>query len=208
MINLSEIFFSLQGESTFSGLPCIFIRLSKCNLDCKYCDTKYAFKTSFQVTSGEILKKIKQLTKQKLVEITGGEPLLQHEVYDLIRKLHSENYRILLETNGSILLDKVPKYVIKIVDIKCPGSGEGDSFLWENLNFINSQKDEIKFVLSDLTDYDFAKDIVKTRLNDFNNIIFSTITPGLSPHLIAEKILADDLGVRLQLQLHKYISIE
>ena len=205
-INLSEIFFSLQGESTYSGLPCLFIRLSECNLDCKYCDTKYAFETSFTLSITEIINNIKSLTDIKLVEITGGEPLLQDKVYKLFEELHKNGFKILLETNGSIILDKVPEYVIKIVDVKCPASGESESFLLDNLQYL-SKKDELKFVLSNLDDYQFAKRFIKANKIQ-SEILFSTITPGISPQEISKKIIEDSLNVRLQLQLHKYIGIE
>ena len=205
MIKLSEIFYSLQGESSYSGLPCIFIRLAECNLNCSYCDTKYAFTTSFSLSIPDIITEIKKLTPLKLVEITGGEPLLQDDVYPLFAELYKNNYTILLETNGSINLKSVPDYVIKIVDVKCPGSHEGDSFDFENLKYL-TKNDELKFVLSSLDDYDFAKNFLEK--NNINcSIIFSTITPGLSPKIIAEKILEDNLQVRLQLQLHKYLNI-
>lgn len=205
-IELSEIFFSLQGESTYSGLPCIFIRFAKCNLNCKYCDTKYAFKTSFLLSIKEIISKIKSLSNTKLVEITGGEPLLQSTIYSLFEELDKNNYTILLETNGSKSLQSIPDYVIKIVDVKCPGSGEGDSFIMKNLQFLH-KNDELKFVLTDLEDYRFAKNFIFT--NNLNcKILLSTITPGLSPKVISEKILEDQLDVRLQLQLHKYIGID
>jgi 7-carboxy-7-deazaguanine synthase len=205
MLKLAEIFYSLQGESTFVGLPCIFIRLAGCNLRCSYCDTKYAYLVKFQMNNDEILQKVQQYEPVKLVEITGGEPLVQVEVYHLIQKLHSQNYKILLETNGTLLLKQVPDYVHKIVDIKCPGSGEAGSFKEENLQFLRKNRDEIKFVLSGRDDYEFARrKISEYNLRDYK-ILFSTVFGKLQPARLAKWIIEDKLPVRLQLQLHKYI---
>ena len=205
MFKLAEIFCSLQGESTYAGLPCIFIRLAGCNLRCSYCDTKYAYSVKFEMNSDEILHKVQQYEPVKLVEITGGEPLAQVEVYHLIQKLHSQNYKILLETNGSLPLKHVPEYVHKIVDIKCPGSGEAGSFKEENLQFLQKNMDEIKFVLSGREDYKFAR----RKISDYNlsgyEILFSTVYGKLQPAKLAKWITGDKLPVRMQLQLHKYI---
>ena len=205
MLNLSEIFFSIQGESTFAGLPCIFIRFAGCNLRCKYCDTKFSYETKFSLETQEILQKTKKYYPVKLVEITGGEPLLQNEIYNLIESLHKDNFKILLETNGSISLKQVPQYVIKIVDVKCPGSGYEDSFLKENLKYIDSKKDEIKFVLSDRNDFDWAKDFIRKFNLENYKIIYSAVFEKLSPKTLAEWILEDKLKIRMQLQMHKYI---
>jgi len=205
MLNLSEIFFSIQGESTFAGLPCIFIRFAGCNLRCKYCDTKFSYDTEFSLESEEILQKIKTYYPVKLVEITGGEPLLQNEIYDLIESLHKNNFKILLETNGSISMKHVQQYVIKIVDVKCPGSGYEDSFLKENLKYIDSKKDEIKFVLSDRNDFDWAKDFIRKFNLENYKIIYSAVFEKLFPEILAEWILEDKLKIRMQLQMHKYI---
>ncbi|NQV17417.1 MAG: radical SAM protein [Armatimonadetes bacterium] len=205
MLNLSEIFFSIQGESTFAGLPCIFIRLAGCNLRCKYCDTKFSYDTKFSLESEEILQKIKKYYPVKLVEITGGEPLLQNEIYDLIKSLHKNNFKILLETNGSISMKQVPKYVIKIIDVKCPGSGYEDSFVEENLKYIDSKKDEMKFVLSDRNDFDWAKEFIKKFNLENHKIIFSAVFEKLDSKTLAQWILEDKLKVRMQLQMHKYI---
>lgn len=205
MINLSEIFLSLQGESTYTGMPCIFIRLSGCNLRCSYCDTLYSHKTGFSMEKEEIVTHIEQYAPVKLVMITGGEPLLQEEVYLLFDLLKAENYLILLETNGSILLDRVPDYVVKIVDIKCPGSSYVSSFNKDNLKLLND-KDEIKFVLSGMEDYQFAKSFIASHLNNITNtILFSPVKGKLNLKALAEKILEDKLPVRLQTQLHKII---
>ena len=205
MLKLSEIYLSIQGESTFTGLPCIFIRLAGCNLRCKYCDTTYSYETKFKKSPKDILKEIQQYKPIKLVEITGGEPLIQSEIYELFSILHNNNYKILLETNGTINLKKVPKYVTKIVDIKCPGSGFENSFLKENLNFINQQNDEIKFVILDRRDYDWAKEFIdKCNLEKYI-VLFSPVLEKLEPQKLAKWITEDKLQVRMQLQMHKYI---
>jgi 7-carboxy-7-deazaguanine synthase len=205
MLKLSEIFLSIQGESTYAGLPCIFIRLAGCNLQCRYCDTTYSYETKFEKSVEQVLEIIKKYDPVKLVEITGGEPLIQSEIYDLFTILNDNDYEILLETNGTIDLKKVPDYVIKIVDVKCPGSGEENSFLLENLEFINKEKDEIKFVLSDNFDYNWSKDFVmKYNLINYE-ILFSPILDKLEPQELAKWITEDKLPVRMQLQLHKLI---
>ncbi len=205
MLNISEIFCSIQGESTYTGLPCIFIRLAGCNLRCDYCDTTYSYESDIPLSIDDIITTIQEYDPIKLVEITGGEPLLQPEVFQLIELLHKNGNTILLETNGSILLRSVPEFVIKIVDVKCPGSGEENSFLLENLEYINKEKDEIKFVLSDNFDYNWAKDFVmKYNLKDYE-ILFSPVSEKLEPQDLAKWITEDKLPVRMQLQLHKMI---
>lgn len=205
MIKLIEIFASIQGESTYAGLPCIFIRFAECNLRCNYCDSKYTYITRFKKSIEEILSEIENWKHIKLVEITGGEPLLQKEIYPLFQALHLSGYKILLETNGSMSLKEVPEYVVKIIDVKCKGSGEENSFLTENLLYINGEKDEIKFVLSDRKDFDFAVSfIIKKQLQN-NKIIFSTVFNRLEPQTLADWILKSEINVRLQLQMHKYI---
>ena len=205
MLKLSEIYLSIQGESTFTGLPCIFIRLAGCNLRCKYCDTTYSYETKFKKSPKDILKEIQQYKPIKLVEITGGEPLIQSEIYELFSILHNNNYIILLETNGTINLKKVPEYVTKIVDIKCPGSGFENSFLKENLNFINQQNDEIKFVILDRRDYDWAKEFINKWNLEKYIVLFSPVIEKLEPQKLAKWITDDKLQVRMQLQMHKYI---
>lgn len=205
MLNISEIFLSIQGESTFSGLPCIFIRLTGCNLRCSYCDTTYSYKPYKDIAITEILREIEKYHPVKLVEITGGEPLLQKNVISLMEQLHKKGFRILLETNGSILADKVPQYVHKIMDIKCPGSNQEDKFCIENLSHLDSERDEIKFVLSDRFDYQWSKEKITSYHLQNYKILFSTVFTELKPKILAEWIVEDRLDVRLQLQLHKYI---
>jgi len=205
MLKLAEIFYSIQGESTYAGLPCIFIRLAGCNLRCNYCDTKYSYDTKFEKSIEEIILEIQKYDPVKLVELTGGEPLLQDEVYPLFERLNEEGYQILLETNGSISLAEVPENIIKIVDIKTPGSGFQECFMSENLNLINPEKDEIKFVISDRNDYDWSKKILNKYNLENLKIIFSAVSEKLNPRKLTEWIIEDKLNVRMQLQLHKYI---
>lgn len=204
-MNLSEIFCSIQGESTYSGLPCIFIRLAGCNLRCNYCDSTYSYKTKFTATPEEIVNQIKKYNPIKLVEITGGEPLLQDEIIELFHRLKKEGYKILLETNGSVELKNVPKFVHKIVDIKLPDSGEGDSFLIENLQFINPKSDEIKFVLSSRKDYLYMQEKLKEYHIQNHQILLSCVFDRLEPKQLVEWVIEDRLQVRVQLQIHKYI---
>jgi 7-carboxy-7-deazaguanine synthase len=204
MIDLSEIFLSIQGESTRAGLPCIFIRFAGCNLRCSYCDTQYSYEKSFSLPPDKIVKEITRFQPVRLVEITGGEPLLQEGIYQLFHLIHREGYSILLETNGSLLLAEVPEFVVKIVDIKCPGSLQASSFLQDNIQYL-TPRDELKFVLSDHEDYHFAKKILQDNQLPEMPILFSPVTSRLNPDLLADWIIKDRLPVRLQLQLHKYI---
>ncbi|MBI3398376.1 MAG: radical SAM protein [Deltaproteobacteria bacterium] len=205
-MRVSEIFFSIQGESTYAGLPCIFIRLAGCNLRCRWCDTTYA-QTSEQGEDFSIEQIIREVKKFncKLVEITGGEPMSQKETPALINKLLKRGYEALLETNGSIGLKSVDARVIKIVDVKCPSSGYDGSFLMENLNFIALQ-DEIKFVIADRKDYEFARDFLERCIKDkISKILFAPVYPAMPAQELAKWILADGLKVRLQPQMHKFI---
>ena len=207
MLNLTEIFYSLQGESSYAGLPCIFIRLAGCNLRCKYCDTTYSYETSYSKSTSDILNEIKKNEPVKLVELTGGEPLLQKEIYLLMQALHENGYTILLETNGSINLRDVPEFVIKIVDVKCPSSGYLDSFILKNLEYLTS-KDELKFVISDEWDYAWAKKFMQTNLQHTANILFSAVKDSMDPNKLAKMILNDKLNVKLQIQLHKILDLK
>jgi len=204
-MEISEIFYSIQGESTYSGLPCIFIRTARCNLNCSYCDTKYAEKTNLTLSPTEVIQHINTYTGTTLVEITGGEPLLQEDIYILFDILHQNNFQILLETNGSISLENIPSYVAKIVDIKTPGSGFPDSFLIENLKYINTNTDNLKIVLTSINDYEWMKEFLHNYNIIGQHVLISTIYEGLKPELIVKKILFDKLNVRFQLQIHKYI---
>jgi 7-carboxy-7-deazaguanine synthase len=203
-IKVNEIFKSIQGESTFAGLPCIFIRLTGCNLRCKYCDTAYAYYEGRDWNINQLLEYIKKF-QCGLVEITGGEPLIQTETLNLIRALLSRDSRVLVETNGSIDISSIDRKATVIMDIKCPGSGMSKKNLWENINQLK-HTDEVKFVVENKRDYIWAK----SKMNKFNlagrcNVLFSPVYGRLDPHVLAEWILNDNLDVRFQLQQHKYI---
>lgn len=203
-MKLSEIFKSIQGESSYGGRPCTFIRLAECNLRCSYCDTGYAYETSFELTVEEILAKVAALGCP-LVEITGGEPLLQEDVYPLMVKLLERGYQVLLETNGTVSLAKVDPRVIVIMDIKCPGSGESEKIRWDNIERLG-EKDEVKFVLSHRHDYDWARGVMEKYGLDKRCLLFFSPAFGLlAARELAEWILSDGLNVRLQLQWHKVI---
>ena len=204
-LKINEIYLSLQGESTWAGLPCVFVRLTGCSLRCTWCDTAYAFYEGQDQGLQAVLDKVDSFGV-KLVEITGGEPLEQEGVYPLMETLLSKGYKVLLETSGAVDLERVPKAVVKIMDIKCPGSGEEARNLWGNLEKLVPGQDEIKFVLQDKADYDYAKDVLSRRkLAGQYTLLFSASHEQLEPAHLAEWITADRLPVRMQLQMHKYI---
>jgi 7-carboxy-7-deazaguanine synthase len=205
VLQISEIFFSIQGESTFSGLPCIFVRLAGCNLRCHYCDTAYSYEEAYiEMSVDEVISKVRGLASKR-IEITGGEPMMQEETPHLIDKLLKRSYQVLLETNGSILLNNLDASVVKIIDIKTPGSGCEESFKKENIEFINAG-DEIKFVITDRKDFEWAKEMLERYdLGGKAQVLFSPVTDRLNPRDLSEWILKDGLDVRLQLQLHKII---
>jgi 7-carboxy-7-deazaguanine synthase len=206
MLKVNEIFKTIQGETRYAGLPCVFIRLAQCNLRCSYCDTTYAYNDFFEISVDDIIKKVKGFNCN-LVTITGGEPLLQSQVFDLINKLNQNKFNLLLETNGSLLIKDINQNVCVVMDIKGPSSNEHKSFLIENLNYIK-QTDEIKFVIADKRDYDFAKAIIeKYNLCEKTNVLMSPNVKELKPKVLAEWILEDDLDVRFQIQLHKVIGV-
>lgn len=203
MLWVSEIFYSIQGESSFAGYPFVFIRLSGCNLRCTYCDTRYAYENGEALSINEIIQKIHAF-KCPLVEVTGGEPLLQEETPELVETL-LQNYTVLVETNGTKDISILPEKAIRIMDIKCPGSGQSQYTDWENLSRLRKQ-DEVKFVLLDEIDYEWAKEVInKFQLAQKSNILFSPVYGKLSSSDLAEWILRDRLPVRLQLQLHKIL---
>src|SRR5512138_233671 len=171
-MRITEIFFSIQGESTHAGKPCVFVRLTGCSLRCVYCDTKYSYAGGREVRLDEVLSVIEGYPA-KLVEITGGEPLEQEEVYPLMRSLLDREYTVMLETGGHVSVCRVPEHVIKIIDIKCPDSREGDSNCWENID-IAAAHDEFKFVISSRFDYEWSKDVFLQKLRHKRNpVLFS-----------------------------------
>ncbi len=205
-LEVCEIFYSLQGESTYSGMPCIFIRISDCNLDCSYCDTRYSHQSGRKMSISQILEQIHSYPS-RLVEITGGEPLLQDESIPLIEALHEQNYTILLETNGSLYLGEIPDYVIKIIDVKTPGSGFGDSFMKWNLKCLKDQ-DELKFVLTSHYDYQFALDFINEHQLWGRTLLFSPVLSLLPATVLAAWMQNDGVQARLQLQLHRILDLK
>ena len=203
-LKINEIFFSIQGESTYAGLPCVFVRLTYCNLRCTYCDTSYAFTEGRDMTLEEILTQVEGYGC-RLVEITGGEPLLQKNVYPLMTELCDRGYQVLLETGGHMSIRTVDSRVVRIMDIKCPSSGESDKNDWSNIEALTA-RDEVKFVIGNREDYEWAKRILfQHKLNERCTVLFSPVFNALPNRQLAEWILEDKLPVRFQLQLHKYI---
>ena len=225
---VTEIFRSIQGESTHAGLPCIFVRLTGCNLRCTWCDTAYAFHGGTKMSIEEILSRVDDLSSAEkgeksvkavsergipLVELTGGEPLLQPDAIPLAERLLGAGYTVLIETSGERSIAELPREVIKILDVKCPDSGEPGTFRMENLDSM-SDRDEIKFVISSRRDYEFARDFVRQHglAQRVHQVVFSPVHadpegtwPGMSARDLSEWILTDGLPVRLGLQLHKFI---
>jgi 7-carboxy-7-deazaguanine synthase len=205
MLTVNEIFYSIQGESTHAGRPCVFVRLTACDLRCSWCDTPYAFYEGKKMTVDAVAVAVAE-HECELVEITGGEPLLQEDVYPLMDRLLAEGRTVMLETGGHRPVDRVPPAVLKIVDIKCPGSGESDRNHWANLDRLTSH-DEVKFVIKDRADYEFARDTIFTKRLASRSVavLMSPVHGVLEPRTLSEWMLADHLPARLQLQLHKYI---
>jgi 7-carboxy-7-deazaguanine synthase len=218
---ITEIFRSIQGEGTRAGLPCIFVRLTGCNLRCTWCDTAYAFYGGKQITVDEVCEKVRELSLPstangkgiRLVELTGGEPLLQPEAIPLAERLLATGYSVMIETSGERFIGKLPSEVIKIVDVKCPDSGAADTFDFANLDALGPS-DEVKFVIASRRDYEFAREFTAQHslAAKVHQVIFSPSTPdpagkwpGLEARELTEWILADGVPVRLGLQLHKFI---
>jgi 7-carboxy-7-deazaguanine synthase len=205
-LKVNEIFYSIQGESSYAGRPCVFVRLTGCNLRCSYCDTQYAYDDGDLLEIGEILKRVASY-KCPLVEVTGGEPLIQKETPSLIHSLLEEGHEVLLETNGSQDIGQVDERCVKIMDIKCPTSVEEGKNDLKNLSLL-ADKDEIKFVIGDRGDYDYAKRILNSMApgpSGVNPVHFSPVFGKMDPGLLAKWILSDHLDVRLHLQLHKIL---
>jgi 7-carboxy-7-deazaguanine synthase len=205
-LTVNEIFYSIQGESSFAGRPCVFVRLTGCNLRCSYCDTQYAYDEGEECEIPAIITKVRTY-QCPLVEITGGEPLLQDETPDLIHHLLEQGFTVLLETNGSLDISRVDSRCVRILDIKCPSSGQAQHNDFANLQRL-SVRDDVKLVIGDRDDYEFAKQILR-RLDgpplDPSHIHFSPVFGKIKPDMLAQWILADRLPIRLQLQLHKII---
>ena len=218
---VTEIFKSIQGEGTRAGRPCIFVRLTGCNLRCTWCDTAYAFHGGQKMSVDDVLERVELLNQLPngeragvpLVELTGGEPLLQQEVYPLAERLIAAGYTVMVETSGERFIGKLPKEVIRIVDVKCPDSGEPGTFNAKNLDEF-SERDEVKFVISSRRDYEFARDFTREHRLDqrVHDVLFSPVNEdphgkwqGLEPRQLVEWMLEDGLSVRLGLQLHKIV---
>ncbi len=216
---LIETYKSVQGESSFAGVPCIFVRLAGCNLRCAWCDSEYTFTGGYKQSADEVIAAVEALAPVRLVEFTGGEPLLQaRELIPVMERLLTSNYTLMIETSGERPLAGVPAAVHKIVDVKCPGSGESGRFRLENLDAL-TVRDEVKFVLTDRTDYEYARDFVRehTLEQRAGHILFSpafkkapslersTANCALDPRLVVDWMLEDAVPGRLSLQIHKYI---
>jgi 7-carboxy-7-deazaguanine synthase len=205
MLTVYEIYLSIQGESTHTGRPCVFVRLAACDLRCRWCDTPYAFTGGRKMSDDDVIAEVER-HGCRLVEITGGEPMLQPGTPALLARLVGAGYEVLLETGGHLALDAVPDEVMCIVDVKCPGSGEAEKMHWPNLERLSAH-DEVKFVIADRVDFDYAADVVRRyRLHErARAVLFSPVHGVLPPADLARWILDDHLPVRLQLQAHKYI---
>jgi 7-carboxy-7-deazaguanine synthase len=204
MLTINEIFYSIQGESTRAGWPCVFVRLTACDLRCSWCDTPYAFHEGTKRSIDDVVAEVERYGCV-LVEITGGEPLLQEDVYPLMDELLARGHTVMLETGGHRSIARVPSNVIKIVDVKCPGSGESDKNEWRNLDALE-RHDEVKFVIKDRADYEFAVDVLRRHdVSRAGAILFSPVHGTLDPRTLAEWMLADHVSARLQVQLHKLI---
>jgi 7-carboxy-7-deazaguanine synthase len=205
MLTVNEIFYSIQGESTRAGEPCVFVRLTACDLRCSWCDTPYAFYEGRKMSIADVVAAVDR-HGCRLVEITGGEPLLQEDVYPLMDRLLEDGRTVMLETGGHRPITRVPHDVVKIVDVKCPGSGEADRNDWGNLERL-ARHDEVKFVINDRADYEYARAVI-TRYDLPRRtaaILLSPVHGALDPKTLSEWMLADRVPARLQLQLHKYI---
>ena len=205
MLTVNEIFHSIQGESRRAGEPCVFVRLTACDLRCSWCDTPYSFHEGGKRSLEDVIAEVERY-QCPLVEITGGEPLLQEEVYPLMERLLELGHTVMIETGGHRSIARVPAAVLKVVDVKCPGSGESHRNHWENLSLVGAN-DEVKFVVKDRADYEYARDVIARHElhGKAGAILLSPVHGVLEARLLAEWVLADRLQVRVQLQLHKFI---
>jgi len=205
-MRITEIFYSIQGESSYAGRPCVFVRATGCNLRCVWCDTEYAFFGGRDMSVDQVFEEIERLGHGcRLVELTGGEPLLQRDMGDLAQRLLSAGYEVLCETSGSVTVGRVPAEVVKIMDVKCPGSGEAEANDWRNLELLKPGQDELKFVIAGREDYEWAVRQLRERDLERFAVHFSPEFDSMDDRELAEWILADGLPVRVQLQLHKLI---
>jgi 7-carboxy-7-deazaguanine synthase len=202
-MRVTEIFFSIQGESSHAGRPCVFVRLTGCNLRCTWCDSDYTFNGGETLSLDEVMTRVKSYGCP-LVEITGGEPLAQPEAFELITRLCDDGFEVLIETSGSIDITPVDRRAVLIIDIKCPGSGEASKNRWSNLEQLKAN-DEIKFVIADRIDYEWAKQVIEERRLDRWTILISPVWGRMDMRELAEWMLADHLPARFQTQLHKHI---
>jgi 7-carboxy-7-deazaguanine synthase len=203
MLRVTEIFHSIQGESSHAGRPCVFVRLTGCNLRCRWCDSEYTFTGGTKMSLDDVAARVKEYGCN-LVEVTGGEPLAQAESFDLIKRLLDEGLEVLIETSGSIDITPVDRRAKLILDIKCPGSGEAEKNRWSNLDDLRPH-DEIKFVIADRADYDWARQVIADRRLDRWTILISPVWGEMDMKSLAEWMLADRLPARFQTQLHKHI---
>lgn len=203
-MKVCEIFTSIQGESTFAGAPCTFVRMTGCNLRCSYCDTVYAYEEGAELSQQEIVERV-QAVGLRTVEITGGEPLLQEGVLPLVKNLADRGYRVLIETNGSRDIQGLDRRAVIILDVKTPGSGMADEFMLSNLSFLKPE-DEVKFVITDRRDYEWSRDFVEEHaLTKRCTVLFSPVFGTMDPQSLSQWIVHDRIEARLNLQLHKYI---
>ena len=203
-MKINEIFKSIQGESSYAGLPCVFIRTTSCHLRCRWCDTAYAFHEGTERSLDSILQEVRSFGC-RCVELTGGEPLLHEEIYPLVETLLDEGYLVLIETSGSLPIHRIDPRAVIIMDIKCPGSGMSEAVHWENLKRLK-ERDEVKFVISNRADYIWAREIlIQYPALTGKTLLFSPVFGEMEPRQLAEWILEDRLPIRFQLQLHKYI---
>lgn len=205
-LRITEIFLSIQGESTHAGRPCSFVRLTGCPMRCVWCDSEYTFTGGEHISFEDIFKKLEEFGCN-LVEVTGGEPLAQKNVFPFIKELCDKGYEVLIETGGFVSTEKVDERAKIILDVKCPASGEAERNHWENLERLRKEKDEVKFVVADLEDFEFAKEIIKKYdlANRTKEILISPVFGVENLQEIAETVAKSNLEVRLNLQLHKYI---
>ena len=204
-MTINEIFYSIQGESTYAGRPCVFVRLTGCDLRCTWCDTTYSFNEGRKMSVEDVIDEVRRYDSP-LVEVTGGEPLLQQDVYPLMDRLLESGRTVLLETGGQVDVSRVPGAVVKVMDVKCPGSGEESKNEWANIDRLGS-RDQVKFVITDRVDYEYAREALTRHALDRRcaAVLFSPVHGVMHPKALSEWILEDKLPVRLQLQIHKHI---